>query len=96
MNDKINWLITVLYRDQLMRCALQVQRGSLPGDCEDSPMEPENREAIHALLPLHVQSCGPIVAIEEVFEIHVVTEEEILRKLRQRMVLQQLKKEHDQ
>ena len=71
MNDELNWLITVLYGDTLLRCALQVKRNALPGDCAEYPMEPENRKAIHALLPLHVQSCGPIVAVEELFEVHI-------------------------
>lgn len=71
MGDDINWLVTVLYGDTLLRCALQVKRDALPGDCAEYPMEPENRKAIHALLPLHVQTCGPIVAVEELFEVHI-------------------------
>ena len=71
MGDDINWLITVLYNDTLLRCALQVKRDALPGDCAEYPMEPENRKAIHALLPLHVQTCGPIVAVEELFAVHI-------------------------
>ncbi len=74
MNDELNWLITVLYGDTLLRCALQVKRDALPGDCAECPMEPENRKAIHALLPLHVQSCGPIVAVEELFEVHIAND----------------------
>jgi hypothetical protein len=74
MNDEVNWLITILYGDQLLRCALKVHRDALIGgeDCRLHPMEPENRKHIHALLPLHVRSCGPIVAIEELFEIGIV------------------------
>jgi len=73
MSNYINWLITVLYNDELLKCALQVKRGVLSIDCELYPMEQENREKIHTLLPLHVKNCGPIVAIEDLFEIHVVT-----------------------
>ena len=71
MGDELNWLITILYGDTLLRCALQVKRAALPGDCAEYPMEPENRKAIHALLPLHVQTCGPIVAVDELFEVHI-------------------------
>lgn len=71
MGDDINWLVTVLYGDTLLQCALQVKRDALPGDCAEYPMEPENRKAIHALLPLHVQTCGPIVAVDELFEVHI-------------------------
>ena len=75
MHDDMNWLITVLYGDMLLRCALQVKRDALPGDCAEYPMEPENRKAIHALLPLHVQTCGPIVAVDELFEVHIANAE---------------------
>lgn len=74
MSDNINWLITILYGNTLLRCALQVDRKTLTGDCAEYPMEPENRRAIHKLLPTHVQSCGPIVAIDELFAIHVANE----------------------
>jgi hypothetical protein len=72
MNDNINWLITVLCGDITLHCALQVKRSALSGDCAEHPMEPENRKIIHALLPLHVQSCGPIVAVDRLFDIHIV------------------------
>jgi hypothetical protein len=74
MGDDINWLVTVLYHDQLMKCALQVRSDMLPGDCAEYPMESENRKAIHALLPLHVRSCGPIVAVDTIFEVHVAND----------------------
>ena len=72
MGADICWLVTVLYRDTLLRCALRVRRDALSGDCAEYPMEPENRKVIHALLPLHIQSCGPVVAVEELFEVHIV------------------------
>jgi hypothetical protein len=81
MNDELNWLITVLYGDTLLRCALQVKRDALPGDCAEYPMEPENRRAIHALLPLHVQSCGPIVEVEDLFEVHVANNARLPKSL---------------
>jgi len=74
MSNYICWLITILYEGTLMRCALKIDKWSLPeGRIEDItnyPMEPENRELIHSRLPEHVRSCGPIVAIEEIFEVH--------------------------
>ena len=75
MGNDINWLVTVLYGDTLLRCALRVDQWDLPEgrmrDIAEYPMEPENRKAIHALLPLHVQTCGPIVAVDELFEVHI-------------------------
>jgi hypothetical protein len=76
MGTDISWLVTVLYGDTILRCALKVPRASVSSDCAEYPMIPENREAIHALLPLHVKSCGPIVAVDELFEVHVVQEGE--------------------
>ena len=72
MDENENWLITVLYGDELLRCALQVKRNDLPGDCAENPMEPENRKAIRELLPMHVQFCGPIVNVEPLFDVHIV------------------------
>lgn len=69
MSDVICWLITILYGDELLKCALKLKKKELSQDCLDYPMEPENRSAIHAMLPQHVQSCGPIVEVEEIFEI---------------------------
>lgn len=71
MNDEICWLVTVLYCGTLIQCAIKVKRDALPYDCIEYPMEPENRKRIHALLPLHVQTCGPIVEVQEIFEVHV-------------------------
>jgi len=70
MGNDINFLITILYGDQLLRCALKLDRDRLSGDVDEYPMEPENREFLHSLLPLHVRSCGPIVKVEtDLFEI---------------------------
>ena len=71
MDDTVNWLVTVLDGEGLLKCALKVKREVLPGDCAAYPMELENREVIHGLLPLHVRSCGPIVDVEVIFEVHV-------------------------
>lgn len=74
MGNDVCFLITVLYGDELIRCALKVNRDQLGGDVAEYPMEPENREKLHALLPLHVQTCGPIVAVDaELFEVHSYT-----------------------
>lgn len=71
MGDEISWLVTVLYGDQLLRCALKVNVKDLPHGAIEYPMEPEHRELIHSLLPMHVQSCGPVVEVENLFEIHI-------------------------
>ena len=77
MDDQLYFLITVLYEANLtlMKCALCVKRNALIDDCFDYPMEPENRELLHGLLPPHVQSCGPVVAVEPIFAIQIVSYE---------------------
>lgn len=72
MSDEINWLITILCGDTLLRCAFQCKRDSVPGDCIECPLEPENRAKIHAMLPDHVRALGSIVAVEELFNISSV------------------------
>lgn len=73
MSDDVCFLITLLYGDQLLKCALKCKRDQLPGDAWEYPMEPDNRAAIHALLPEHVRSCGPIVEVTtKLFDVHIV------------------------
>lgn len=55
--------------DQILKVALRVRMDALTQDERDYPMEPETRNKLHALLPLHVRSCGPIVDIENIFEV---------------------------
>lgn len=71
MGSHICFLITILYGNELLKCALKIEGDTLTGDCAEYPMEPENREMLHDLLPLHVKECGPIVAIEKLFEVYV-------------------------
>jgi len=74
MDNHVNRLVTVLYGDRLLKCALQVPDGILSQECVDYPMAPKSREAIRALLPLHVRNCGPVVNVEPLFEIHVIAD----------------------
>jgi len=69
MGEHICFLISILYNDHLLKVALKIHRDSLTGDMQEFYMEPENREKFHAMLPDHVRSCGPIVAMEELFEV---------------------------
>ena len=63
MGEHRYYLITILYGDQLLRCALKTKP-------EVNPMEHDARVRLHAKLPLHVRSCGPIVEVQEIFDIH--------------------------
>lgn len=74
MSDYVCLLITVLYESQqtLMTCALKFKKWQLDPEVYIYPLEDEHRQLLHAMLPDHVRNLGPIVAVEEVFEIHVV------------------------
>ena len=72
MSPYITFLITVLNGDTVLRCALKVDANTLPGECSQYPMEPENRKHLHDLLPLHVKNCGPIVHVEEIFDCEII------------------------
>lgn len=69
MDSNTPLLITLLYNDVLVECALLVRDGDLDEDALTYPMEPENREKIHALLPMYVRTCGPIVDVKSIFAI---------------------------
>lgn len=71
MNDRVNWLVTILYNDSctLLKCAVSIDRKYLSEDCIRFPLQRGNREIIRSLLPAHVSSCGMIVDVEEIFEV---------------------------
>jgi len=72
MDSSTCFLITLLYGDTLLRCALKVKAEDDPhSDISDYPMEPESRATLHRLLPDHVRDVGPIVNVEEIFDISV-------------------------
>lgn len=73
MSDQICFLVTILSRDNssLLRCALRFHRDSVDEEVIEFPMEFESRDVLRAMLPLHVRNSGPIVGVEEIFEVHI-------------------------
>lgn len=69
MDNSINWLITLSNGEYLLKAALKFTPNMLNGDCREAPLEPENKEQIRKLLPLHVSSFGAIVEVEEIFDV---------------------------
>ena len=69
MSPHICFLVTILYGDRLLKCAIKFDKTQQEGDWYDYPMEPDSREILHGMLPLHVKNCGPIVAVDRIFEI---------------------------
>lgn len=72
MSDHFCFLITILYKKELLRCAFGVKSDLIPLDCQEYPMKPKNRKILHEMLPLHVRSCGPIVEIVQIFDIAIL------------------------
>lgn len=75
MDDYICWLVTVLYDETLLRCALKIDKWDIPSGMMrmvmDDPNGADSRDVIHKLLPLHVRNCGPVVEVSPLFDIHV-------------------------
>ena len=75
MDDYMCLLVTVLYDESLLRCALKIDKWDLPeGTINmvwDDPNSADSRDILHRLLPLHVRNCGPVVEVTRLFDIHV-------------------------
>jgi len=69
MGEHTTLLITICTRDnRLLRVALKYKTDSLPCECTLYPMEPPHMILLTDLLPLHVQTAGKIVDVEEIFD----------------------------
>ena len=81
MGNDVCFLITILYEvsGTTLECALKVDREKLSNDCISYPMEQNSRYQLHKLLPSHVRSCGPIVKVELIYEVHVFQEESLAK-----------------
>jgi hypothetical protein len=77
MSDYICFLITVLYESQgsLLRCALRFKRDDVHEDIWKYPMEKGSRNRLEDMLPSHVSSCGPIVDVEEIFDVCILEDQ---------------------
>ena len=71
MNSDINILVTLSNGEYLLLVALKLDANEDEVNPEtiEYYQEPENKEKIFALLPLHCRSFGKIVKVEEIFEI---------------------------
>ncbi len=73
MGEGRNLLVTVFYESQrqLIKCALGItkeQAWKIEGRHLESN---EVKGLVNSFLPLHVKSCGPVVHVEDIFEIHL-------------------------
>lgn len=93
MSEYICYLLTIYYEDDihLIKCALKVKRDALSHNCLKYPMDEFSRQKLAELLPAYIQSCGKIVAVEEIFEVesHVVkkkkTQKHYLNKMQREL-----------
>lgn len=73
MSNELCFLVTILYEGGLIQCAIKFDAN----ECDMAPerigwefMEPDCIEFISGILPDHVRSCGPIVDVAPMFEVH--------------------------
>lgn len=71
MSDDICWLISVLYKDQLLKFAVKLKGDMLSDDCFEHYMESENKEQIRLLLPAHVRDYK-ILDIMPLFDVFIL------------------------
>lgn len=69
MNGDICLLVRVLCKSQnsILACALRISQDSLSEAAINYPND--EKEEIFELLPLHVKSCGPVIQVEQLFEV---------------------------
>ncbi len=69
MNNHLNFLISITDGKALYRVALKTSQDMFTGDAAEYCLEPENKAQFKKLLPLHVQTIGEIIEVEEIFEV---------------------------
>lgn len=72
LNNKVSLLITLLYEGTLLRCAIKTDMDILNDDVLTYPMEPEHNSTICNLLPNHIKSCGPVVEVQQIFDVCIL------------------------
>jgi len=68
MGNAICLLVDVLYEGGILSCAIKIDRDDFDLDFPESIFV---KDAVRALLPLHVRSCGPVIRVQEIFEVHI-------------------------
>lgn len=77
MTPEICFLITIFCNDSgaieagacVHKVALKIEDRNAHGDLADYPMEPENRQKLHQMLPAHIRTIGPIVDIKHLNDV---------------------------
>ncbi len=73
MDSSAIFLISILHDNSIVKCVLKIDRNNLSGDCEEHPMEHENREFLYQQLPEYVREWGPIIGVDMgIFDVIVV------------------------
>jgi hypothetical protein len=72
MDKHVSFLISILYDMTIVKVAVAIDKSLLSSDTLEYHMEESSREELHKHLPLHVQTMGPIVDVEYIFNVSVV------------------------
>lgn len=68
MSDDMCLLVSVLYNNGIVKCAIKIEHGR-SNPALEYLHEPEAHALISAALPLHVRNMGPGVNAEQIFEV---------------------------
>lgn len=71
MGKHVSLLISILYDMTIVKVAVAIDKSLLSSDTLEYHMEEKSRRELHKHLPLHVQSMGPIVDVEQIFSVSV-------------------------
>ena len=73
MDGYICFLITVLHNESVLKVALKLDKNK--EDISDYvlkfPLEPKSKKVLHSFLPSHLRVCGPIIDVENLFDVHI-------------------------
>ena len=71
MDNSICLLITIYHHGELLRCAFKFTEGALPHSFCAAYWRKHEKELV-AAMPLHCQSAGPVVEVNELFDVGII------------------------
>ena len=75
MNNEVALLLTIYCAgaEEVLHIAVKFERGIIRHKVLENPMDAENKQRIHDLLPEYLQLIGPIVEVRTLYDIDIVS-----------------------
>lgn len=75
MNGEINLLLSIYCAgaEEVFHIAVKFEQGIIKHNVLENPMDADNKQLIHDLLPEYLQLIGPIVEIRTLYDIDIVS-----------------------